>query len=201
MRYVNHGEQPPRRIRIPARMEESSIPAGEPSVTSPEEQAEPVGAGEVRGSSEPCREALEAARREAEEWKDRYIRLRAEWENARKRMEQRYADEAEREKERLLRSILPIIDHLEAALRYRDSDPKQLIEGIELTLKALKDTLAAWGVQPIEALHAPFDPTLHEAVGVENVAELPSDTVVAEEQKGYTYGERLLRPARVRVNR
>ena len=149
---------------------------------------------------ETCLQQLEAARAEAAEWKERYLRMRADLENTRKRLERRYAEELEREKERILQAMLPVADNLEAALRHANGEDPALRQGVELTLKAFRDTLASLGVRPIEALHRPFDPNLHEAVAVEAGSGAEPGTVVAEERTGYTYRERVLRPARVRVS-
>lgn len=150
---------------------------------------------------ETLRRELEKARAEAEEYKDRYLRTAAEMDNMRKRLEKRYADEAEQEKLRFLRLILPVIDHLEMVLKHSGSDPEVLRQGVEMTLQEFLRTLEREGVKPIRSVGQPFDPFIHEAVEVVETDEYPPGTVVEEVQKGYMYKDRLLRPARVRVAR
>ncbi|MCD6289137.1 MAG: nucleotide exchange factor GrpE [Anaerolineae bacterium] len=201
---------PKRRIRVPVRTEgdapgtEQQPKQDKPHVGAKggEETTIPnTDAVDMRQKLEMCQRELEAARAEIEEWKDRYLRAQAELDNTRKRIERRYADEAEREKENILRAMLPLADNLEAALRHANGADRALQEGVALTLKLFRDTLASFGVKPIETRDQPFDPNLHEAVGVEKTSEVEPGTVVAEEQTGYTYRDRLLRPARVRVSK
>lgn len=147
------------------------------------------------------REELEKARAEAAEYKDRWLRTAAEMDNMRKRLEKRYTDEAEREKRRFLRSILPLVDHLEMVLKHSDSDPDVLRQGVDMIYQELLRTLENEGLKPIESVGRTFDPFVHEAVEVVQSNDHPENTVVDEVQRGYTYKGELLRPARVRVAR
>ncbi len=147
------------------------------------------------------REELEKARSEAAEYKDRWLRTAAEMDNMRKRLEKRYTDEAEREKRRFLRTILPLVDHLEMVLKHSDSDPDVLRQGVDMIYQELLRTLENEGLKPIESVGRTFDPFVHEAVEVVQSNDHPENTVVDEVQRGYTYKGELLRPARVRVAR
>jgi molecular chaperone GrpE len=149
---------------------------------------------------------LEAIRQEAAEYKDKYLRAAAELENTRKRLERRYADQAEEEKKRLLRAFLAVADDLERALAHSGNPPSILTasqggglrDGVKLTYQELQRLLNQEGVEPLDALGQPFDPYYHEAVDT-----VPGDhdqeTVVGERQKGYLYRGELLRPAKVEV--
>ncbi|NOZ29541.1 MAG: nucleotide exchange factor GrpE [Chloroflexi bacterium] len=195
----------PRRVRVPVRVEDETPtteeqPMHEETIAKPTMSQEAMSDQTEFKTLTECQEALEKARAEAAEWKDRYLRLQADLENMRKRLERRYAAEAEREKERILQAMLPVADHLEFALRHASGRDEPLQQGVALTLKAFQDALAALDVRPIEAKDQPFDPNVHEAVGVEPTSAVEPGIVVAEEQKGYTYGDRVLRPARVRVS-
>lgn len=148
---------------------------------------------------ERLRSELEQARAEAAEYKDRWLRSVAEMDNMRKRLEKRYTEEAEREKRRFLRAILPLVDHLEMVLRHSDSDPEVLRQGVEMIYQELMRTLEGEGLKPIESVGKPFDPFVHEAVEVVKSEEHPENVVVDEVQRGYLYKGELLRPARVRV--
>ena len=141
-------------------------------------------------------------------WEEKYLRLYADLENSKKRLARLYETRAEQEKEALLRDILPLADNLERALAHaiagarREGAPLRqapLYQGVELTLKAFHDVMARYGVHPVEAEGAPFDPEVHEAVGVVPNPNLPPGTVAGVEQKGYTLRDKLLRPARVLV--
>ncbi|MGA9351140.1 MAG: nucleotide exchange factor GrpE [Anaerolineae bacterium] len=157
---------------------------------------------------------MEAIRQEAAEYKDRYLRAAAELENTRKRLEHRYADQAEEEKKRLLRTFLAVADNLKRALAHSDrplsdfdelsravppaSQGRSLHDGVKLTYQELQRLLSQEGVEPLEAIGQPFDPYYHEAV--DTVAgDHDQETVVGERQKGYLYRGELLRPAKVEV--
>lgn len=149
----------------------------------------------------PVVEQPEQIQAEAAEWQDKYTRLYAELENSKKRLARLYANQAEQDKEHLLRDMLPLADNLERALANASGVEAagELRQGVALTLKAFVDALAKHGVRPIQAQGQPFDPELHEAAGAVRHPALPPGTVVRVEQKGYTVGDKLLRPARVLV--
>ncbi|MCB8984662.1 MAG: nucleotide exchange factor GrpE [Ardenticatenaceae bacterium] len=131
-----------------------------------------------------------------EDWHEKYLRQAAEFENSKKRLEQRYATEAQQNQEKLLRDMLPLADNLDRALSHQEGPDDA---GLALIRKAFLATLADYGVKPIVAEGRPFDPELHEAVGVLPAPRTASGTVIAVEQTGYTYQDKLLRPARVLV--
>lgn len=140
-----------------------------------------------------------------ETWQERYVRLQAEVENLRRRWEQRSTDEIGEARRAILRDMLPLADHLELALQHaealRTSEAGNgFVGNIESTLRAFLETLRRYGVQKQEPLGAPFDPELHEAVGMVVSQETPSGHVAHVVQSGYTEGDRLLRPARVIVS-
>jgi len=156
---------------------------------------------EAKAQPIPAVEQPEQIQAEAAECQEKYSRLYAELENSKKRMARLYANQAEQEKEHLLRDMLPLADNLERALTNASGDKAEagLRQGVALTLKAFVDALAKHGVRPIQAQGQPFDPELHEAAGAVRHPALPPGTVVRVEQKGYTVGDKLLRPARVLV--
>lgn len=137
----------------------------------------------------------------AKNW-DLYLRERADLENARKR-HQRDKEEALRfANDRLLKEMIPVLDNLERAVDHADQvdDDKQgLLEGVNMTINQFRKALENFGVKPINAIGASFDPNLHQAMGqVESVDQTPN-TVVTEFQKGYLLHDRLLRPSMVMV--
>jgi len=170
--------------------------------------------------SEADQDELDTIRQEAAEYKDKYLRAAAEVENTRKRLERRYADQAEEEKKRLLRSFLTVADNLERALAHSDAAPSiplppqspqlwgegglgrgaggSLLDGVQLTYQEIQRLLSQEGVEPLETIGKRFDPYYHEAV-LTVACDDEVDTVVEERQKGYLYRGQLLRPAKVDV--
>jgi len=138
---------------------------------------------------------------DADEWKDKYLRAQADLANTKKRLERRYANEAARQTDALLRDVLPLADNLERALAHNNGDTaaEGLHEGVRLTLKALNAMLAKYDVQAMPARGQPFDPARHEAVSVIQHPEVAPGTIAQVEQTGYMVGDRVLRPARVVV--
>jgi len=128
---------------------------------------------------------LAETRAEAAEWKEKYMRLYADRENDRKRMERNYANRLDRERERILQDMLPLADNLERALAHASEQEASLQQGVDLTLKAFTETLAKHGVAPIEAMGRQFDPTLHEAVGTVPHPTLRPGTIVDVVETGY----------------
>lgn len=138
---------------------------------------------------------------EATVWKDKYIRLLADLKNTQSRLARSSAQEVEAEKKSLLRDMLPVADGLDLALLHlsREADSSNILSGVELIRNILEKFFSKYSVKAIDALGKPFDPELHEAVGVVPHSRFPPNTVVRIEQKGYLYRDKLLRPARVLV--
>jgi molecular chaperone GrpE len=134
-------------------------------------------------------------------WKDKYVRLFADLENTKKRLIRSSAQEVELEKKALLQDVLPVADGLDLALMHtpRAGDNRSILQGIDLVRDILNKFFIKNDVTAIDALGKPFDPRLHEAIGVMPHPRFPPNTVVKVEQKGYLYGEKLLRPAQVVV--
>jgi len=146
-------------------------------------------------------QVLAEKEKELAELKDKYLRSLADSENARKRIRQQSEESVRLQKEALLRDLLPIVDNLERAIEAArgSTDPKSIVQGVELVLRALLDFLRIHGVTPVQAVGQTFDPLKHEAVDhVESESHAPN-TVIAEFHRGYQLGDRTLRPARVAV--
>ena len=149
----------------------------------------------------PTAAEVEQLQSEVTTWQDKYARLYADLDNTKKRLQRHYAYQAEQEKVQLLRDLLPVKDNLERALRHAPGGAAEqsLRLGVELTLKLFDNTLAQYGVTPIEAWDHPFDPDLHEAVGLVEQPNLPPGTVAYVEQTGYTIAGSVLRATKVLV--
>lgn len=149
------------------------------------------------------RESQLHAQHEATEdtWKDRYLRLQADLENTKKRLARTSAREVEEQKEALLSDLLTVADALDLALLHssQEEDDRSILQGIDLIREMLNKFFAKYDVTVIDAWGKPFDPRLHEAVGVIRNPELPPNTVARVERRGYLYRDKLLRPAQVLV--
>lgn len=149
-------------------------------------------------------EKLEAKEQEAKEKYDSFLRVSAEFENYKKRSSREMSDFKKFANETLLKEMLTIVDNLERALDSaggnEDSEAK-VLDGVDLTLKEVLRLLEKFGVKPIDALEAAFDPNYHQAVMQEASEDHPEQTVLRELQKGYLLHDRLLRPVMVVVSK
>ena len=142
---------------------------------------------------------LDALRREKDALQDRLLRTAAEFDNYRKRVERDRRDQAEAATADALTDFLPIVDDLERALKAPGGDLDGFRKGIELIHQQMLELLRRRGVKPIEAVGADFDPRYHLAVAHESSADHRDGEVMEEYARGYMLGERLLRPAMVKV--
>jgi molecular chaperone GrpE len=143
---------------------------------------------------------VEALKAERDSLQDRLLRTAAEFDNYRKRIDRERRDLSESAASGLLVELLPVVDNLERALQ-APSGPEAAgyRAGVELIHRQLLDLLRKRGVTPIAALGADFDPRFHEAVTQEESDAHRDGEVIEELQRGYMLGERLLRPAMVKV--
>ena len=141
---------------------------------------------------------LEELRRERDALQDRLLRTAAEFDNYRKRMDRERRDLADHAAGEAIKDLLPIIDNLERALQASAQDDP-LRKGVELIHKQMLEMLRKRGVTPIEALGADFDPNLHQAVIHEPSPDHREGEVIGELRRGYLIGDKLLRPAMVKV--
>ncbi len=147
----------------------------------------------------PTREDVEALRRERDELKDALLRRRAEFENYRKRAERDQRAATLDGAAEIFRRLVDTVDNLERALAAGGGGEGGLRPGVELTLRDLQASLEAQGVSVLDPLGQRFDPSLHQALLHEHVPGYAEGTVAEVLRKGYTYRERLLRPALVKV--
>ena len=141
---------------------------------------------------------LEQARGERDLLRDRLARLQAEFDNARKREAKERGDARDRGVEAAIEPFLGVMDNFALALKAEGS-VEQLRAGVDLILKQMEEALRTLNVQPVEAVGAPFDPRLHEALGSVETAEFPDHQVLEEIRRGYKLRDKLLRPALVRI--
>ena len=137
----------------------------------------------------------------AKEYWEQILRLRADFENTKKRLEKDRQESIRFANEKLLQEILPIMDNLDRAMvsLAEGHDPEKVNAGLKIAQEELHGVLEQHGVQVIRSLGAEFDPQLHEAVGVVESADLKEGQIADEIQRGYLLNGRLLRPSRVRI--
>ncbi|MCA9872194.1 MAG: nucleotide exchange factor GrpE [Anaerolineales bacterium] len=157
---------------------------------------------DVAGTAEPTlEEQLAAAKAEAARNLDGWMRVQAEFANARKRFDKQQAEAYTNATAEVVTKLLPVIDDFERAMAtVPDSvGDNGWLEGISLVYRKLNNILDGFNVQPIASVGQPFDPLLHEAIMQEESDEYNSGVVTRELQKGYKLGERVMRPALVYV--
>lgn len=133
-----------------------------------------------------------------EDFRDRYLRTLADFENFRKRSEREKEDFRRYALVGVIRDLLPVIDNFDRALEHAE-EGDEFHKGVALIYKQLFDVLQRHGLKTISESGVRFDPNIHEAVVREEDPSVPSHTVVAVLQKGYFLHDRLLRPAMVKV--
>ena len=142
--------------------------------------------------------AAEAAAAAQDDFRDRYLRLLADFENFRKRTDREKADFFRYAVSGVLKDLLPILDNFERALEHAE-EGDDFHKGVLMIYKQMLDLLQKHGLRPIDEVGVHFDPNIHEAVVREEDPSVPSHAVTAILQRGYFLHDRLLRPALVKV--
>ncbi len=144
---------------------------------------------------------LEKLQKDAEESHDRYLRTLADFDNFRKRQRDETTRLINAARDELLLQVISIMDNFNRTLQAAESTHtyESLLEGVNLTVRQMKEMLEREGVQEISAVGEEFNPEVHEAVMREETDEYPENTIIDEFEKGYIINGRVLRPARVRV--
>ena len=138
---------------------------------------------------------------EIEELNNKYLRLYAEFDNYRRRVNRDKEEQAKYGNESLVYELLPIMDSLELALKHASEELQTgLVQGVEMTLKELQRTLEKFGVSKIEAARKEFDPAIHHAMAQVEREDLEEKMVAEELRAGYLYRDKVLRPSLVAVS-
>ncbi|MBS5897353.1 MAG: nucleotide exchange factor GrpE [Prevotella histicola] len=178
--------------------EELELNNEETTQNEAEKQAE-----ESNGEETPAEEELDplaAAQNEAEQWKDKYIRLVAEFENYKKRTLKEKSELILNGSEKTVAAILPILDDFERATADKTEDPQAIKEGFELIYKKFLKTLETLGVNKIETDNADFNVDYHEAIAmVPGMGDDKKGKVIDCVQTGYTLNDKVIRHAKVAV--
>jgi len=177
--------------------------AQEDKETLEDQQAEETIESEAEATEEASVDPLEAAQAEAAEWKDKYLRAHADFENSKKRLEKDKNNAVSYANESFAKDILSVMDSFENALAAMNSNNEsdseaytQMIEGVNLTYEQLKKILEKNSIKEI-ACDGEFDPEVHQAIMQIESDQHESGQIVQVMQKGYTIKERVLRPAMV----
>ena len=179
----------------------------EETVEDAEEATEALGvetgekAEEEKDEEESSEVKLARAEAQAAEYLDGWQRARAEFANYKRRTERELAERYESAKLEVAARFLPVLDDLERAMENAPEDvaSSEWTEGVGLIQRKLRNILDAEGIVEIDALGQPFDPNFHEAVSREENDDYEENHVIDVLQKGYRHGDRVLRPAVVRV--
>lgn len=147
---------------------------------------------------------LVEAQKEAEAYKDRWVRLVAEFENYKKRMAKEFSALIKSASEDLIRDLLPILDAVDRALYHRgdgQTDSEEFRQGIKMIMEELPRTLQGRNLSEIDAEGKKFDPNFHEALMQVDSADYDAEMVAEVIEKGYRLGDKVIRPAKVTVSR
>ena len=167
---------------------------------NPQEEEPQLSNEELR---ELCKTRLCPECPELQENQMEMLRVKAEAENFKKRVAKEKDEFCKFATENLLQEMLPVIDNLELAIQHGSNNPncKDLLQGVEMTLKIFMNTLKNHGLEPIGAEGECFDPTWHEAMAEENREDMESGHICQLMQRGYKLKDRLLRPAKVIISK
>ena len=177
---------------------EATQEAKEPAALA--EEAAPLGET-ADAEREALQQALEKAQAEAKDYLDQLLRARADYANYKRRAEQEKKDLLRYGSVGLLTRLLPVLDDFERAFLVVPAGVEKLtwVNGIALIYRKLQVVVEAEGLETIRTGGQKFDPSLHEAITTEDRDDLEDGAIVAEVQKGYKLGDRVLRPTLVRV--
>nr|MBA3806266.1 nucleotide exchange factor GrpE [Acidobacteriota bacterium] len=190
----------------PAAGSKGSSSAGErEQANAPQHAGEPAAGPEV-AELVATRAELKRVEAERADLIDQLSRRQADFENYRKRTERERGETYNRMVGEVVGNLLPVLDNLRRALDAEASQQageteefRHFLQGVELIYKQLSDVLEGMGLQPVAAVGQPFDPHVHEAVSTEQTEDYEPDTVIQELVRGYRLGDKLLRPAVVKV--
>ena len=179
-----------KKIPIEVELDEAEISEEESA------EAEEVPVAEIVEEEEGPSE-LEQAQQEAKDLRDEMLRMRAETDNLRKRLQKEKQDSVQFANERLIKQLIPIFENLDRALKAPDTNVDSLKEGVQLTSDQVLALFKKENVEPIQAVGEPFDPSIHEVLSQIESNDHDENTVIEEFSKGYRMNGRVLLPTRV----
>jgi molecular chaperone GrpE len=176
----------------------------EAQAEAPAEQAEQVVQSADALRIAELEKALKKSEEKVEDQKDSVIRAKAEVENMRRRSTQDVQKAHKFALEKFASELLPVLDNLERAIQFSDKENeavKTVVEGVELTYQSFIASVEKFGMEVVDPQNEAFNPDRHQAMSMQENAELKPNTVIAVMQKGYVLNGRLLRPAMVMVSK
>lgn len=151
-------------------------------------------------TDEVLRQAVISAEMEKQEWKDKFVRLHAEWDTYRRRTAEQRTEEKATATEKLVEDLLPVIDDFERTIDYAEKHGEAgLLDGVKAVMSKLVDTLRKEGVEVLDPKGEAFDALKCQAISTLEDKAVPDETVAEVYQKGYKMGRKVLRPAMVTV--
>ena len=148
-------------------------------------------------------EKIEALQKEKDETFEKLQRISADYANFQKRVPRQISDSINYEKERIIKSLLPVLDNFEHTIQNskKSDNVEALAKGVQIVYDQMIDILKSHGVEQLITVDQHFDPSMHEAMIMQNNPEKENNTVLEEYQKGYKLNERVIRPSKVVVNK
>lgn len=183
----------------PGETGEEATPAEEPMVEAAPPIQEEAPQEEIAGAGGDAAAEIEELKKELQ---DERLRMAAEMDNFKKRLNREHQEQMRYASEKVLADLLPALDNLDLAIQYGTDHEAcaNMMQGIEMTRKLLLDAVARNGLATLGEAGEAFDPALHEAIGMEQNPELDKGAVSRVMQRGYKLNDRVLRPAKVMVN-
>jgi len=182
------------------------IEAANPEATEVVEEATevqetPVTTEELLARIEELEKQLAQAKSEAEDYKDRWIRVSADFQNFRKRVMQERIEAYNKGKEDAVLALLPVLDNMERALASlsENADLNAFKQGLELIVRLFRESLKRLDVEPIPTEGQKFDPFYHEAFERVEREDVEEGLILGEVERGYKMGGKVIRPAKVKV--
>jgi molecular chaperone GrpE len=142
---------------------------------------------------------VERLKAELQREHDMYLRALADHDNYRRRVERERSSAARSGKREVILPLLDVLDGFDRALQHMSDAPPTVVEGFQALQRKLLALLAAHGITPLSSVGETFNPELHDAIGTVASGDIEPNTVAEELQRGYRWGDEVLRPARVRV--
>lgn len=166
-----------------------------------EQETEETPAVSTSNQVEELEKQLAQARQETSEFKDKFLRERADMDNFRKRQERNAQERVQREKKDLILKVLGVMDNVERALTYQETmDRQALQQTLRMLMWQMNEVMKGEGLTPITTVGEKLNPYEHEAIELVENSDQPEDTIVEEVLKGYKIGNETLRAARVKVS-
>lgn len=180
-------------------MENQDEPGDAPAEAVEDEAPETDAREEQAAEAAPAVDPAEEARKEIDEAR---LRMAAEMDNFKKRLNREFQEQSRYASEKVLSDLLPALDNLDLAIQYAPDNEacRDLATGVEMTRKQLLDAIGKHGLTQVGQEGEAFNPEIHEAIGIEQHPEYDKGAVSRVLQKGYKLNDRLLRPAKVLVN-